>query len=426
MHSGISQWINIVVIGVISLCLLYGLWRRSSSDLMGGLSGALGMLGTFGGIFVGLWDFNPSQLGNSIPQLLEGMKVAFLTSIAGLMSSVILKFSNLFPSKAIVDAEPIDPNINTLVIELRGIRSALVADEDSSLLSQLQKLRTTISDKNDALIQRFDKFAENMAKSNSEALITALKEVIRDFNAKINEQFGENFKHLNEAVGQLLTWQSNYKSHIERMTEALGKLLGMQAEYVAATEKSEKSLAGIALQAGTINEICVKIAPLIETLNQEQQKLSTALSEFAKLGASAKDALPTISNSLDQMTVGLKNEVVKTIQNLESVTNLQTRELEKTSKHLLETLTRYNNEMDSFLKESNKVVTQKIAEQTTAFNDRFTQQVVNLDRALQQELETSLKSLGQALGAISNKFAQDYTPLTDRLRKVVEIAERIR
>jgi len=41
-----------------------------------------------------------------------------------------------------------------------------------------------------------------MAENNSKALIEALQEVIRDFNAKINEQFGENFKQLNEAVGK--------------------------------------------------------------------------------------------------------------------------------------------------------------------------------------------------------------------------------
>ena len=52
----------------------------------------------------------------------------------------------------------------------------------------------------------------------SKALIEALRDVIRDFNAKLTEQFGDNFKQLNEAVGKLLVWQNQYTTHIETMT----------------------------------------------------------------------------------------------------------------------------------------------------------------------------------------------------------------
>ena len=44
--------------------------------------------------------------------------------------------------------------------------------------------------------------AESVAKLATDELIEALKTVIEDFNAKITEQFGENFKQLNEAVGK--------------------------------------------------------------------------------------------------------------------------------------------------------------------------------------------------------------------------------
>ena len=40
-----------------------------------------------------------------------------------------------------------------------------------------------------------------MSKAFSEAIIEELKSVIREFNEKISEQFGDNFKQLNLAVG---------------------------------------------------------------------------------------------------------------------------------------------------------------------------------------------------------------------------------
>ena len=39
---------------------------------------------------------------------------------------------------------------------------------------------------------------------------------MKDFNAKINDQLGEDFKQLNSSVQALVTWQENYKTHVEQ------------------------------------------------------------------------------------------------------------------------------------------------------------------------------------------------------------------
>ena len=46
-------------------------------------------------------------------------------------------------------------------------------------------------------------------------------------------------------------------------------------------------------------------------------------------------------------------------------------------------------------------------------------------KELENVLTTSLTSLGGQLASLSNKFAEDYTPLTDQLREVVHIAKGI-
>ena len=51
--------------------------------------------------------------------------------------------------------------------------------------------------------------------------------------------------------------------------------------------------------------------------------------------------------------------------------------------------------------------------------------VLALDKALQKELNNSLESLGRQLAALSNRFVEDYLPLTEKLREVVEISKRI-
>ena len=41
-------------------------------------------------------------------------------------------------------------------------------------------------------------------------------------------------------------------------------------------------------------------------------------------------------------------------------------------------------------------------------------------------MNDSLDSFGKVMGALSQKFAQDYGPLTDRLREVVQLAKKIK
>ena len=53
----------------------------------------IGVLGTFIGIFLGLKEFDVTNITDSIPNLLEGLKYAFQTSIFGIVPSVTYNFN---------------------------------------------------------------------------------------------------------------------------------------------------------------------------------------------------------------------------------------------------------------------------------------------------------------------------------------------
>ena len=50
---------------------------------------SLGITGTFVGILFGLQDFQINDIDNSIATLLDGLKIAFATSVLGLFSSLL-------------------------------------------------------------------------------------------------------------------------------------------------------------------------------------------------------------------------------------------------------------------------------------------------------------------------------------------------
>jgi hypothetical protein len=95
----------------------------------------------------------------------------------------------------------------------------IAGSDDSTLLSQVKLLRTESNDRLDRLNQLFERFAEKVVEANSKALIQALTEVIKDFNVKLNDQFGENFKSLNAAVERLVVWQKQYEQQLNALIE---------------------------------------------------------------------------------------------------------------------------------------------------------------------------------------------------------------
>ncbi len=220
---------------------------NSNANAIASLVTVAGVFGTFVGIFSGLLRFNPVAIEASVPPLLGGMRLAFVTSIFGLLISGFIKRRALFykaekvESAQEVGETPAEDIINQLISLNQAQQSNQDAMESSlssiqkaltgaTLLTQLIRLRTGFSDKLDDLQDTlkdnldklaisFDDFAQTMAENNSNALIEALEEVMRDFNSKINEQFGDNFKQLNEAVGQILVWQEQYQSQMTQLAE---------------------------------------------------------------------------------------------------------------------------------------------------------------------------------------------------------------
>jgi hypothetical protein len=63
----------------------------------------------------------------------------------------------------------------------------------------------------------------------------------------------------------------------------------------------------------------------------------------------------------------------------------------------------------------------QINDHMRALADKTSEQIVKLDTALENELSRSISSLGRQLTALSKQFVGDYSPLTERLRSMVQM-----
>ncbi|MFV8449756.1 hypothetical protein ACNO65_06690 [Vibrio campbellii] len=284
---------------------------------------SLGILGTFAGIVVGLMDFDPQNIDGSIESLLGGLKTAFLTSLAGMAGSIFYKAAlGLIPQKEHEETKSVGPEeifsvmsqqLKTSTEQLNAsneLLSAIKGDEDSSLTSQIKNLRTDINDGQRTLNDQFkqtternaefqstlwkkmDEFGELLSKSATEQVINALKEVIVDFNEKLTEQFGENFKRLDESVKKLVDWQENYRHQLEDM--ATKYQMGVDA-----ISSTEKSVAHINERAEAIPVTMEKLHQVMELGHGQVTQLEDRLEAFKDLRDKAVEAMPQIREQMD-------------------------------------------------------------------------------------------------------------------------------
>jgi biopolymer transport protein ExbB/TolQ len=451
---------------------------------------SLGILGTFVGIVIGLMDFKPSDIDGSINLLLGGLKTAFITSLVGMLSAIVFKFADIwwFAKKREVNGvkEEVTPAdihsaIQAQTQQLDRLRDALVGEEEGTLVGQMKLLRSDFSDFskdnkterdsfNERLWSELQIFAEMMSRSATEQVIEALKQVIVEFNENLTEQFGENFKALDESVKKLVVWQEQYKGQVEQMSD-------QYQQSVESLVETRTAVAGIWEEC---KEIPLAMAELRDVLmvNQHQiQELNRHLDAFVLMRDKAIEAVPQISQQLDHIGESLKGELdhiavqlndgaiqMKTVmlegatQFKESVSGTNTamtdmahtisnkseemtetlsdtaNQLNSTTRDMLTRLESSSQSLQSELERSvenvmsslrNDVertlsgVEDQIQKAVSRTGESVNTQVSVLDEALQKEMHRVMTEMGRALTTITGQFTQDYARLVTAMNTVV-------
>jgi len=437
------------------------LWNKNKAAIISILPG-VGICGTFFGIVYALWSLDTMDIRGSLPKLLDGMSIAFISSLAGLGISILLRI--YLEKKDSGNREEI--TLGTVVEILKSnnehlftLTKAITNEEENPVVTQIQKLRLEMNDKSSELINEFKTFAETQAENNANSLIQALEEVMRDFNVKISEQFGDNFKRLNEAVGKMLEWQENYYKQIEFITNQLddnAKLMEKNREII--TDVSEKYTDGM--------ELSSKMENAIENLEMQRKSLETDMERFSQLTVEAGKVFPIIEDNikrltetlseninkttdnienivlsqkenLNDLTVSLKESVSKTSENIEGIISSQEENIKDLTVSLSESITKstenienivlsQRDQLEENINKVNKIYEKSINELNTMQDSIIESAKDNLqliNKGMEKGLNQSLLTFGKQLTGLSEKFVTDYTPLTEKLSRVLSISQ---
>jgi len=361
-----------------------------------------GIFFTFVGVADGLYSFDVTNIEASVPGLLAGLKTAFLASVVGVFLALSFKLRALIvgvPPSAGQESSS-GGTVDDLINQIGALHRSIAGDDKNSLVSEIRLQRRDTVERLDAVRRSLTDFTERAAENNSKALVEALREVIRDFNSKISEQFGDNFKQLNAAVGRLLEWQSTYRMQLTELIE-------YQSGTARDMELSASAFQSLVANSQGFSEASNSLVTMLTSLNEQRSQIQASIESLGQLLATASTAVPAIERSLmtltEQMTFGV-NQHQKMISNAlaEGATSLHGASSEL-KKAMMDALQAHNQETNNHLRQ---------------LSDRTSENIAKLDLALEKELTKSISGLGGQLTALSKQFVDDYAPLVDRLREL--------
>lgn len=447
------QIVAIVVIGLVFVVALLGVGKKQGflakfASIAPNILTSLGIFFTFVGILISLSNFDVLDINDSIPRLLDGLKLAFLSSVVGLGLSVSFRFvqagSSRKESAGDIGASDLHDQLKDLNTNTLAVRDALVGDGDASLSTQFGKLRNDFRD-----------FADKMKEDGTQALVKALEEVIKDFNEKISEQFGENFKQLNEAVGALLEWQKEYKTQVELLTQAF--------------KETQSGIRNVEETTAKIPSHMEAVETAFNATETRVEQLYEGVGSLNELRESAKNAVPELQKSIDTMTTGMREsvetqiEVMKSqlteMREAQSKTGQEIRELtanlgeivrssldqseqnfakqmekfqgvldslnlgadnvlestENVAKRVNEIMDEFSSRQEKVAREVQSRIDQSVADNVEAMN----QSLQDLDKGMQQQLQRSIDKMGNNLTAITEQFVNTYQEGGRRIAELI-------
>lgn len=220
LSLGVFTQVSIAIILLLALGL-HLRWNRRVASAGPPLLTTFGIFFCFAGITWGLVDFDPGDVRDSVPHLLQGIRTSFWASVFGIGCALTIKLRILvFGDPPLsLDRGTTGATIDDLAEQLLTLNRNIAGTADSTLLGEVRSSRIDTNDRLELLNHSFERYAERMVEANTRALINALAEVIGSFNTKLNDQFGQNFRELNLAVGKLVVWQKQYAQQLESLIE---------------------------------------------------------------------------------------------------------------------------------------------------------------------------------------------------------------
>lgn len=351
----------------------------------------LGILCTALGITIGIWSFDAKDIQNSIPQLLGGLKLAFIATILGISGLIIFQKWTAIIQKEIDD----DPNRPTKETdELTAISNLTfavqqISKDNKSEIEKLIKsfgadLETKVSDK----LSKLENEIVNLQKTNSVGLY--------EINATSNNsrtELTEQFKKLREEQKGTAEKANNNTDEIIKAMSSNNKLISKKFDEFSELLAKNNTEALVEVMKTATEQFNNQMKELIDRLVKEN---------FAELNTSVQNLNNWQKENKEQIAK-LTSQFIDVSENLQ----ISSKTLSDVAKNTNE-LTKDNGKLNELI----------ISLQNVLINDtKFAEMTDKIDRAI-----TSVKLATDEFEEVTshvNNWANKQSTFNDKIQTVI-------
>ena len=393
--------------------------KKNLLNLIPGAMTGLGILGTFIGLSLGLHSFNTgtsAEIEESIAPLMNGIKIAFHTSIYGLVFSL---FFNLVYKTLLEEA------YNDLDDFLEAYTRYVYPDDSQQWQSNaiINPLLTAVQTMNNNLIavlglqkEQFEEF-KMLPERMKEMISESIDEIVTPQLAKTNE----NLEHFTNKVGemQLNGMEDLVDNFMYQMNESLDGSFSDLSKIIEETCDLQKQnndyVQGIMSSIGTMTEDTKKI-------NELSADIITSLAEYIQ---EVENLQSVINQSFMSVNIQLeKNHKMEEIQQSYIATLVDYEKKigdasEKFSRDMasqVEMLGKLELEVSEGTRKNLELLSAKATEYSQSIADTAKQQIqsiLTLASSTTSDMDRAAQELGRVSGQLSGQLQQSLQTTFD-------------
>jgi len=309
--------------------LVDSVMHRNELNQIPGMLTGLGILGTFIGLSIGLEHFNTgttAQMTDSIEPLMKGIKVAFHTSIFGMVfsltfnavykrkiyegESAVQEFVQAFKKFVLPDTE------NNGMNQLISLQSEQLEAMDRMYVRVADELARIIEPQFDRLNKTVSEFETIMVRNETEAL----RQIVDSFIEEMNKSLGNSFYQLSESVKEqyasqkqiadmmteLLKTTGNGTTAVQNINHETERLITTLNSYTQSIQtiqnELQRTLAGLANEDKSAHELIVQEKNMLIEQGNIITELRRAISDMSRY---SKDTNEHVDEALEEITNGV-------------------------------------------------------------------------------------------------------------------------
>ncbi|MBO4904467.1 MAG: MotA/TolQ/ExbB proton channel family protein, partial [Lachnospiraceae bacterium] len=302
--------------------------HRNELNQVPGMLTGLGILGTFIGLSIGLQHFNATgstaAMTKGIEGLMDGIKVAFHTSIFGLVFSLVFnavykrklfegenavsEFSHAFKKYVLPDTE------NNGMNQLISLQAEQIRAMDRMYEKMADEMGRIIEPQFDRLNRAVAEFETIMVRNETEAI----RQIVDTFVVQMNAALADSFRKLSESVDEQYRSQ---KETADQMTALLNTTGSNTANLHSINNETERLITTLNSYTASIQTIQNELQKTLASLGSEDKSARDLILQEKAMLLEQGNIIVELRTAIRQMRDNTKDTKEHVDEALEEITN---------------------------------------------------------------------------------------------------------